>query len=91
MRMTWPPGGGSLSPSAVRRVEQACDRFEDAWQAAARGGQQPRLEEYLGAAPEPERSVLLYELLLLELDCRGGGGDRPTPARPDLPAPAPPP
>jgi WD40 repeat protein/serine/threonine protein kinase len=47
-------------------LERVCDRFEDAWRA----GQRPRFEDYLGDMPEPGRSALLRELLLLELAYR---------------------
>src|SRR5262249_22309264 len=43
-------------------------------------GQRPRLEEYLGETPEPERSLLLRELLVLEFGYRRRSGERPTPA-----------
>src|SRR5581483_7693880 len=56
-------------------VEKACNRFEAAWLAGAG----PRIEAYLGDTPEPGRSVLLRELLALELEYRLGSGDTPTP------------
>jgi tetratricopeptide (TPR) repeat protein len=57
-------------------VDRAGDLFEDAWEA----GQRPRIEEYLTDAAEPERSVLLHELLVVELGQRRRGGDTPVPA-----------
>jgi hypothetical protein len=45
--------------SQAQRVDRVCDRFEGAWQA----GQRPRIEDYLGEVPEPERSRLIRELL----------------------------
>jgi hypothetical protein len=51
------------SPSRLRRFDQACDRFEAAWQQ----GERPRIEEYLAAVPEREHPLLLRELLALEL------------------------
>src|SRR5438445_12161 len=62
-----------LSPSVVWSVEQVCDRFEVAWKA----GQRPVIKKYLGDRPEPERSVLLRDLLGLELDYRRRGGEKP--------------
>jgi tetratricopeptide (TPR) repeat protein len=50
-------------------------RFEIAWLA----GQQPRIEDYLGTAPEPECSTLLRELLLLEIYYRRRAGEDPKP------------
>jgi serine/threonine protein kinase/tetratricopeptide (TPR) repeat protein len=70
--------GRPLSPSAVLRLDQACNRFEDAWKQALSAGGRPRLEDYLVEAPEPERSLLLHELLVLELLYRGWAGERPT-------------
>jgi serine/threonine protein kinase len=52
--------------SSLYRLDQICVRFEKAWQA----GQRPRLEEFLGDTPEPQRTELLRELLGLELDYR---------------------
>ena len=40
------------------RVNDLCDRYESAW----RGGQRPRIEDYLGGTPEPERPVLFRAL-----------------------------
>src|SRR5262245_21013807 len=70
------PEAASLTPEAVRRIDQACDQFEAAWQA----GERPRIEEYLGNAAGPERSALLRQLLLLEWDYRRQAGEHPTPA-----------
>src|SRR5262249_33830438 len=63
-----------LSLSLAQRVDQICDRFEDAWLA----GQPPRIEDYLGEVPELEHSALLHELLRLELDYRSRKAERPT-------------
>jgi hypothetical protein len=57
-------------------VDRAGDRFEDAREA----GQRPSIETFLTEAPEPERSVLLHELLVLELGYRRRSGEKPTPA-----------
>jgi serine/threonine-protein kinase len=66
-----------LALSAVERVDDICVRFEAAWKA----GGQPILEEYIPAdTPEHERSVLLRELLLLELAYRIAGDGHPAPA-----------
>jgi serine/threonine protein kinase len=67
----------SLSLTALQRIEQACARFEAAWQANAA----PRIEDYLGTAGDAERTQLLCELLLLDLElrrCRGETLDRET-------------
>jgi serine/threonine protein kinase/tetratricopeptide (TPR) repeat protein/WD40 repeat protein len=65
----------TLPLSAVRRVNEACNRFELAWQA----GQRPRIEDYLGATPEPERSDLVRELVALDIDYRRRAGEEPQP------------
>src|SRR5438874_768810 len=46
------------------RVDLALVRFEAAWHA----GEGPRIEAYLEGAEEPERSLLLRELMELELE-----------------------
>src|SRR5262249_24615296 len=81
------------SPSLAARVDAACDRFEAAWQA----GQRPRLEDYLGDAPEPERSALARHLIAVDVEYRQKHGEQPQAAeyrarfpRP-RPAPAAPP
>jgi serine/threonine-protein kinase len=71
------PSEESLPLSLELRIEAECTRFEAAWKgAAASGGPQPRIEDYLPAVEEAERWPLLRELLLLDLHyCRG---ERPT-------------
>src|SRR6516165_4480810 len=54
---------GSPSLSGMRRVGEICVRFEAAWKA----GQRPRIEDYVGDVPEPERCHVVWELLCLEL------------------------
>src|ERR687886_813491 len=54
----------SVPLSLDKRVDEACDRFEEAWKE----GQGPCIENYLAEAPEPARGVLLRELLALEID-----------------------
>src|SRR5262249_35577821 len=74
--MSEPRLPASLSPVAVRQIDQLCDRFEQAWKV----GQRPRLEEYLDTVvDEPERSALLRQLLLLDWDYRRRAGDNPRP------------
>jgi serine/threonine protein kinase len=64
--MTSQPLSADESPSLLLRLEEACSRFEAAWQAGGR----PRIEEYLSGAPELDRPAYLRELLLLELTYR---------------------
>jgi serine/threonine-protein kinase len=48
-----------ISRSALERINDACDRFAEAWQ----GGRRPRVAEFLLDAPEDERPALRCELL----------------------------
>jgi serine/threonine protein kinase len=66
-------GQGTLPLSGAQRVNEVCNRFELAWKA----GQRPRIEDFLGDTPEPERSALLRELLALDIDYRRRAGDQP--------------
>jgi serine/threonine protein kinase/WD40 repeat protein len=67
------PFGGSLPVSQAQRVNAVCDRFERAWQAGLR----PRIEDYLGDTPEPERAALLRELIALDMAYRRKAGEQP--------------
>jgi hypothetical protein len=53
-------------------VDDICDEFEK----ALRMGQAPKIEEYLKARQEPERSELLRGLLEVELEYRAERGER---------------
>ena len=55
-----------LSLESAERINQVCRRFEAAWKECP----EPWIEDYLGAVAEPWRSVLLCELLKVELDYR---------------------
>lgn len=61
---------------AAARIDCVCDAFEAAWQGDGR----PMVEQFLGTTPEPERTRLLQELLLLEVEYRVRLGERPSPA-----------
>jgi hypothetical protein len=50
-----PPDSGTLPPLPAH-LDQICDRFEAAWNAALVGGPQPRLEAFLADVAEPEWS-----------------------------------
>ena len=75
MSGTDPGDDPSLPLSQFERVVATCDRFEAAWRA----GQRPRVEDYLGDLPDPERPALLRELLAMELEWRRRCGEQPTP------------
>lgn len=72
-----------LSVKALRRIDVACDSFEDAW----RSGAQPRIEDYLLRCEVSERPRLLeslqklqQELILTQLTGRSPAAARqPTP------------
>jgi tetratricopeptide (TPR) repeat protein len=68
------PGCESLPLTLANYIDQACDRYEAQWKAGAR----PRIEVFLAEAPENERSALLRELMLLEIEFRGARGERPS-------------
>jgi WD40 repeat protein len=67
----------TLPPPTSNAIDAACDRFEATWQAALSGGTRPSIEEFLAAFAEPERSVLLRELVLLDLHYRRQAGEKP--------------
>ena len=73
----------SLSLSLALRLNQLCNRFEAAWQAAGCGAEgsestprPPRIEEFLNLVPEADRTSLLRELILLEIHYREARGER---------------
>ncbi len=63
----------STSLEAVRRIDEACDRFEELLQR----GDRPRIEGFLDAEPEPSRDSLLQALLDVELEYRRAWGEQP--------------
>src|SRR5437879_6095620 len=69
-----------LSPEQAARVDAACDGLERAWKAAQAGGTPPLIATYLESYPEPERSVLVQELVALDRACRHRYG---VPIRPE--------
>jgi serine/threonine-protein kinase len=56
----------ALPLSLALRVDQACNRYEAAW----RDGLRPRVEDFLGDWPEPERGALVRQLVPLEVENR---------------------
>ena len=55
-----------LSLEALERINRVCLQFEAVWKE----DREPRIEDYLGVTEDEERSALLRELLLLDLDYR---------------------
>jgi serine/threonine protein kinase len=62
--------------SVLERIDQLCDRYEDARLAR----QRPRIDDYLREVPEAERSELFRELLKLDLHYRRQQRETPTEA-----------
>jgi tetratricopeptide (TPR) repeat protein len=60
-----------LSEAALRRVDDACARFEESWKK----GERPSLSQPLAGADGPEREELLRELLRLDLHYRRFRGE----------------
>jgi serine/threonine-protein kinase len=59
----------------ARRIHRICEDFETRW----RGGERPRIEEMLARAIDgDDRDALLEELLILEIELRREGGERPS-------------
>src|SRR5262249_30753908 len=65
--------GPPKPPEVQRRLNQACDAFEAAWQASRR----PAIEPFLADVPEGERAELLAELVLLDVHYRRQAGAQP--------------
>jgi WD40 repeat protein/tRNA A-37 threonylcarbamoyl transferase component Bud32 len=64
---------GTLPLELARQIDQACDRFEQAWKM----GQRPRPEAFLGDLAEPARSMVARELVQLDIDYRRLAGEVP--------------
>jgi hypothetical protein len=64
-----------LPLAAVRRIDQLCDRYEEALQA----GDRPPLEALLDAVDAPHRPSLLKSLLEVDLEYRRAWGEEPAP------------
>jgi len=60
------------SPTLLGHRETICDRFEAAW----RGSQRPRIEDYWD---DPADQALFFELLKIELVYRLQRGEQPAP------------
>jgi serine/threonine-protein kinase len=75
MSDTLPTREDTLPPDLVLCLDAACDRFEAAWKAGSR----PRIEDFLHEVPEPWQSVLVRELVLLDVAYRRRQGETPDP------------
>ena len=65
-----------LPPQLLRTIDPVCDAFERAWKQ----GERPVLEDRLGNVVEAVRSVLLAELIRIELEWRFRRGEQPSDA-----------
>src|SRR4051812_1616673 len=70
------PWNATTSEGARQRPDALRRRFEQAW----RDGPRPRLEDYLAAAGDLDRAVLLAELLAVEVRCRRAAAETPSTA-----------
>jgi tetratricopeptide (TPR) repeat protein len=59
--------------STAVQIDVLCDQFDDAWRAGAR----PRIEDFLRPFEDADRSALLRELLVSELEWRARRAERP--------------
>src|SRR5258708_2901899 len=66
-----------LSSTDAARVDKACDRFEVAWKAVAFRGDRPTIPPFCAEFGEPERTVLVWELIALDRAYRTGRGEIP--------------
>ncbi len=57
-------------------IDEAADRFESDWK---RGGDRPRIEDFLAQEAGPRRKLLLQELLRVERELRKIAGETPGP------------
>ena len=68
-----PSAQSTASFSRAARIDVVCDRFEAVWQTGGR----PSIHEFLDDVSDLDRTVLLRELLLVDLACRRCQGERP--------------
>jgi eukaryotic-like serine/threonine-protein kinase len=64
-------GGGTQPWDFESQINLICDRFEAAW----KGGDRPRIEDYLGDSPASARVALLRELIPLDMEYRKRTGE----------------
>jgi serine/threonine protein kinase len=66
-------GIGGLPVPLAYHINRVCDGHEAAWRA----GRRPRIEDVLTLEEAPERTILLRELLAVELEARRRAGEAP--------------
>ena len=67
----------TLPLSVQLQLEEVCNRFEAAWQAAPSPVAARPIEEYIQSAAEPARPALFRELLRLDVVYRRRHGEQP--------------
>ncbi|MCX7426119.1 MAG: SUMF1/EgtB/PvdO family nonheme iron enzyme [Planctomycetia bacterium] len=68
------PSDLSLPVSDLMEIDKICRRFEAAWKA----GQNPKIDDFLGATSGAQRSQLHKELSAVEAELRGDVADEPS-------------
>jgi eukaryotic-like serine/threonine-protein kinase len=68
-----PSSQSTASFLRAARIDVVCDRFEAVWQTGGR----PSIHEFLDDVSDLDRTVLLRELLMVDLACRRCQGERP--------------
>src|SRR5262245_9591537 len=63
----------SLSSASLNRIDDACQQFEASWC----NGKDPKLEDFLSACSDNERTPIFIELVHLELEYRSRRGEEP--------------
>lgn len=69
----------AMSDSALERMNETCERFDAAWQAAISGsGPRPQIEDFLIDAPQLEKPQLLGELIAVDIEFRQRVAESPS-------------
>jgi tetratricopeptide (TPR) repeat protein/tRNA A-37 threonylcarbamoyl transferase component Bud32 len=79
MSTAWQDELGSQTPPTSQEIDDVCDRFEAALKAALQGAVWPGIEQYLEQVVQSERSLLVRELILLEVDYKSRVGQSVSP------------
>ena len=66
-----------VSMLTKERIEAVCSEFKRAWQTARSPAERPSIEHYVAGDRCPERSSLLAELIMLDLELRRPMAIRP--------------
>jgi tetratricopeptide (TPR) repeat protein len=72
-----PDDHDTLPADQAARVDEICDRFEAAWQAAGLSGSPPPIEAFVQTVSEPDQPMVLLELIHLDMHYRRQRGETP--------------